>query len=343
MSQLERGKVAVIVINYNGKQHIARCLQSILDQTYKSIETVAVDNASTDGSLEIIHQNFPQIKLIQTGYNAGWGIACNVGIAATQSEYIALLNNDAFMDKNCIAEMVKSINLNPHYGSCASRILLWDNPKVTEVCGLVIYKDGSSCGRGRLTHADTYLTTEEVFCANDCCCLYRREMINDIGDYDPDFFIYCDETDMGWKHQIAGWKCIYTPRAIAFHAHSQTAGSYSILKAFHVERNRLYICIKYLPTLHFILSFPYSMIRYLSQLYFSVFKKKGALSNFQKEHSLLTGLWILIRAHVAAFMKFPKMWKKRKELQKIKRISNRELVALFDRFGITTRQIASYE
>ncbi|MCB9799511.1 MAG: glycosyltransferase family 2 protein [Candidatus Omnitrophica bacterium] len=336
-------KVLVIIPNYNGGERILRCIKSVLQQSYPTIEAVVVDNASTDGSDVLVQKEFPAVRFIQNGYNAGWGIACNAGIHAVQSDYVALLNNDAYMDKNCIEEMVKVIEKNPDYGSCASRILLWDEPEKIEVCGLDIYRDGSSSGRGRLKPAETYMQEEEVFCANDCCCLYKRRMLEDIGDYDIDFFIYCDETEMGWRHQLAGWKCIYAPKAVAYHAHSAAAGSYSAFKAYHVERNRLYLCFKSFPIGMLLMSFFYSGYRFLYQWYMSSVEKKGALAHYRKEHSLLEGLGILMKAYVHAFMKLPVMWKKRKEIMRKKRISGKEINRLFQKFGITARQMASYE
>lgn len=337
------GKVLVVVPNYNGAKHIEACLQSVLAQTYPSIETVVVDNASTDGSDKLVREKFPMMRFIQNGWNAGWGLACNAGMKASDSEYIVFLNNDAYMEKDCIAEMVKAVNGSPRYGSVASRILLWDEPEKTEVCGLVIYPDGSSCGRGRLGPADRYMSVEEVFCANDCCNLYRRSMINEIGDYDPDFFIYCDETDMGWRHQMAGWKCIYTPHAVAYHAHSQAAGSYSAFKAYHVERNRIFLCFKYFPLPALMASFFYSAWRYFYQVYLSAVEKKGALAHYQKHSSIWSGLAILLRAHFDAFKKLPVMWGRRREIFRQRKLSWGEFYNLFRVFGITTRQMAGYE
>ena len=337
------GKVLAVIVNYNGGTCVLDCLRSLLDQTYKPLEIVVVDNASQDGSLERIQQEFPDIQVIQTGYNAGWGIACNVGMRAGESRYIALLNNDATLERNCIAELVKAIELDPKYGSAASRILLADEPGKAEVCGLVIYRDGSSCGRGRLGPADRYMKTEEVFCANDCCCLYKREMIDEIGEYDPDFFIYCDETDMGWRHQLAGWKCVYTPHAVAYHAHSRSAGTYSTFKAFYVERNRIFITFKYFPLIDLALTPFYSFYRFFLQWYFAAFKKKGALAQYRKHHSLAEGLFILIKAHGTAFLKWPAMWKKRREIRKITRLGPGGISGLFKLFGIPARQTAVYE
>lgn len=336
-------KVLVVIVNYNGKEHIYQCLESVLGQTYRPMDIIVVDNNSRDSSVELIQNNFPGIRIIQMGYNAGWGIACNVGMAAGDSAYIVLLNNDAYLEKNCIAEMIKTVQLSPKYGSCASRILLWDEPEKTEVCGVVIYRDGSSCGRGRLCPSNKYVKIEEVFCANDCCCLYRRKMIDDIGGYDPDFFIYCDETDIGWRHQIAGWRCIYTPHAIAYHAHSKAAGSYSAFKAFHVERNRIYICIKYFPVYSLLLSFCYATYRYLYQFCMALFFDRGALARYKTNNSFAAGLWILVKAHWAAMLKFPTMWHRRQQMKRIKRLSDREIYRIMSRFGISTSEIAGYE
>lgn len=338
-----QGKVLVVIPNYNGLKHIEQCLSSVLAQTYQPLEVVVVDNASTDGSDRLIQERFPQIRFIQSGSNVGWGVACNTGMRASDSEYIVLMNNDAYLEKNCIEALVKAVNIDAQYGSAASRILLWDEPEKTEVCGLVIYPDGSSCGRGRLGPADQFLLNEEVFCANDCCNLYRRSMINEIGEYDPDFFIYCDETDMGWRHQMAGWKCIYTPFAVAYHAHSQSAGSYSAFKAYHVERNRIYICFKYFPMPMLMMSFVYAAWRYFSMWRIAFWEDRGALAHYQKHSSLSSGLSILLKAHRDAFRKLPVMWKRRREIFKKRKISNEEIRGLFKRFGITTRQMAGYE
>lgn len=339
----ERPSVAVIIPNYNGAKFLKKCLTSVFEQTFLCAEVLVVDNASTDNSLALLKAEFPQVKVIQSGYNAGWGIACNLGIRNSTSEFLLMLNNDAYLEKNCVEEMVKAIQAHPRYGACASRILLWDDPSLTEVSGLVIFRDGSSCGRGRLKPADTYMRAEEVFCANDCCALFRREMFDEIGEYDPDFFIYCDETDIGWRQHYAGWKCIYTPHAVAYHAHSLSAGSYSAFKAFHVERNRIFLCFKYFPLPDLLLSFFFSMYRYGLQFYLSQTSKRGALAHYRKNNSLFSGLIILLKAHLAAFLKLPVMWKRRQAVLKKSKLTYAGYQALYKKYGISARAMASYE
>ena len=112
----------------------------------------------------------------------------------------------------------------------------------------MVCPDGLSIGRGRLEKGDRYDEEVEVFFASDCACLYRREMLEDIGLYDEDFFAYADETDMGWRARLAGWKCIYNPKAIVYHCHSASCrGNTLLLKPSLVERNRIWVAIKNFP------------------------------------------------------------------------------------------------
>jgi GT2 family glycosyltransferase len=339
---LRDGKVAVVIVNYNGGDQVLECIRSLQHQTYTNHQVIVVDNASADGSVPAIRTQYPEVTVIENDYNAGWGVACNVGIQAIGSEYVALLNNDAYLHERCLDEMVKAIELKPNYGSCASKILLWDEPDKIEVAGLLIYRDGLSVGRGRLKSAELYDAAEEVFCANDCCCLYRRVMLDDIGLYDPDFFIYADETDMGWRHQIAGWKCVYAPRAVAYHAHSRAAGSYSDFKAYHVERNRIYICLKYFPFWDLLASFGFSGYRYLYQVWLAR-KGRGSLSKYQEHASLWRGLRVLLRAHVDALKMAPVMLARRHSYRAIRRLSNQDIQDLFNRYGVSAREMAEYE
>lgn len=336
------GTVLAIVVNYNGGEAVLRCLDSLAAQTYAALEVVVVDNASTDGSAERIEQAHPGVRLQRTGANLGWGEGCNVGMRAARSAYVALINNDAWLDPDCVAEMVRALRLRPEYGACASRILTAEMDRL-EVCGLHIVADGSSCGRGRLGPLHLYTEMEEVFCANDCCCLYKREMLEDIGEYDPDFFLYCNETDMGFRYQLAGWRCIYNPKALAYHAHSLTAGAYSPFKAFHVERNRLLLLLKYFPPRAIAKACLLSAWRYLYQVWVARRRDRGALARYLETHSLWAGLLVLLRAHASALRLAPRMLRRRREMARIRRIDDRGFRELFRRYGIPIREMAVYE
>jgi GT2 family glycosyltransferase len=341
-SALNDHSVGAIIVNYNGGEPILECIRSLQRQTLTPAHIVVVDNLSTDGSSEKIRTQFPDVTIIENGYNAGWGVGCNVGIKSINTEYVALINNDAYLDTQCLEEMVRAIQSRPNYGSCASKIFLWDNPKTIEVAGVVIYRDRSSIARGRLQPSDRYNDFEEVFCASDCCSLYRRDLLLRIGLHDPDFFMYCDDTDIGWRLQLTGWRYVYTPKAMAYHAHSRSSGSYSDFKAYHVERNRLYLCLKYFPFPYLVEGFFFSGYRYLYQVWMSR-QGKGALAKYRKGSSLIYGLKILMKAHWHAMKSAPTMIRRRREFQSMNHPSRGQFEKLLHRYGGTANQIASYE
>ncbi len=341
-SALNDQNVGAIIVNYNGGEPILECIRSLQRQTLNPAHIVVVDNQSTDGSLEKIRALFPDVTVIENGYNAGWGVGCNVGIKSIDTEYVALINNDAYLDTRCLEEMVRAIQSRPYYGSCASKIFLWDSPETIEVAGVVIYRDGSSIARGRLQPSERYNDVEEVFCASDCCSLYRRQLLLQIGLYDPDFFMYCDDTDIGWRLQLSEWKCVYTPKAMAYHAHSRSSGSYTDFKAYHVERNRLYLCFKYFPFPYLVAGVFFSGYRYLYQILKSR-QGKGALAKYRKERSLFYGLKILMKAHWHAMKNAPTMIRRRREFHSMNHISRHKFAKLLHRYSGTASQFASYE
>ena len=333
--------VSAIIVNYNGGEAILECIRSLHRQTLSPTHIIVVDNQSTDGSLIQIRTLFPDVTVIENGYNAGWGVGCNAGIKSVNTEFVALINNDAYLDDRCLEEMVRAIQLRPNYGSCACKIFLWDDPETIEVAGVIIYRDGSSIARGRLQSSEGYNDVEEVFCASGCCGLYRRELLLQTGLFDPDFFMYCDDTDIGWRLQLSGWKCVYTPKAMAYHAHSRSSGSYSDFKAYHVERNRLYLCLKYFPFPYLAAGFFFSGYRYFYQVLKSR-QGKGALAEYRKERPLLDGLKVLIRAHLHAMKNTPPMIRRRREFQCMNHHSLQQFAKLLHRYGGTAGQFAGY-
>jgi GT2 family glycosyltransferase len=335
--------VSVIVLNWNGKKYIEQCLQSVLSQVYPDIEIIVVDNGSNDGSVEIIKEQFKNVRLIENVRNLGFGGGNNIGIRHARGELIAVLNNDAMMDKACIQEMVKTIHQRQDYGACASKILFYDKKDFVDAAGIVVFADGLSIGRGRLEKEQLYDNEEEVFFASGCCALYKREMLEDImvaGEYyDEDFFAYADDTDLGWRARLRGWKCIYSPRALVYHAHSASSGNYSSLKAFLVERNRMWLEVKNFPCSIILYGHLYTFIRYVYQAY-GAFTRKGASGEFVKTGSRTDLVKILIKSYITAAGGIIKMLKKRKIIQKARKITTTDMIHILKIYGIATKKIA---
>jgi GT2 family glycosyltransferase len=339
---LDSDLISIVVLNWNGKQVIEKCLTSIQGQTYHPLEIILVDNASTDGSVELIKKNFSNIKLIVNETNLGFAGGNNIGIRASRGRYIMILNNDTRLDPKCIEELKRGIEKDERVGACASKILLENEEDLLDAAGIVIYPDGLSIGRGRLEKGNRYDEETEVFGGSGCACLYRREMLEDIGLYDEDFFAYADDTDLGWRAQLANWKCLYNPRAIVYHFHSASSGTYSPLKAFLVERNRIWVSIKNFPLSLIILGQFFTLWRYLFQAYGALFGK-GAAGRFTKGFSKIKLVKILAEIYLSFGKSFPVMLKKRKAVQDKKRISNREIYRIMRRFRISAKTIAFRE
>jgi GT2 family glycosyltransferase len=334
--------ISVVVLNWNGYRVVDQCLKSLQDQTYRNLEIIVVDNASTDGSAELIRNRFPDVKLIVNERNLGFAGGNNVGIRASTGRYIMMLNNDTRIDPNCVEELKRYIDKDERYGACASKILLEFENNLIDAAGIVVCPDGLAIGRGRLEKGNLYDEVSEVFFASDCACLLRRELLEDIGLYDEDFFAYADETDMGWRARLAGWKCVYNPRAVVYHFHSASSGAYSPLKAFLVERNRIWVAVKNFPIPLLIYGQFYTFCRYFLQAY-GAFAGKGAAGRFTSDFSKMELVKILIRVYLSLWGTLPLMLKKRKAIQKRKRIENREIYRLIKKFGISAKEIALRE
>jgi len=334
--------ISVIILNYNGKDYIEECLDSVLDQTYEPLEIIVVDNASNDSSLEIIKEKYSsKIKLIESNTNLGFAGGNNLALDYTKGEFIALLNNDAVADRRWIEEFMSAVNrCDGTFGMWASKILFYDDREIIDTAGHLIYPDGLNRGRGKgEKDKGQYDKEEEVFFPSGCAAIYRKEMLDIIGFFDPDFFAYGDDTDLGMKARIAGWKCIYVPKSVVYHHSSAASGKYSPLKAYLVERNRLWVLIKYFPLRYILLSPFYTVLRWILQLY-GALTGKGAAGRFTEQYSLWKLISVLLRACFDAIRGSLKMIRKRLALNKIKKTSRRDFSLWIKRYRISAKEIA---
>jgi GT2 family glycosyltransferase len=167
LSEVNPPLVSVVVLNWNGSQVVDQCLRSLHQQTYRNLEIILVDNASTDGSMEGVRDRFPDVKLIVNERNLGFAGGNNVGIRASSGRYIMVLNNDTRLDSKCVEELKRGIEKDERYGACASKILLEFEDHLIDAAGIAICPDGLSIGRGRLEKGDRYDGEMEVFFGSD--------------------------------------------------------------------------------------------------------------------------------------------------------------------------------
>lgn len=323
---VERPLVSVVVVNWNGAHYLGPCLESLVRQTYPRLEIVVVDNGSTDGSLALLRRDWAaRVRLVEQPMNLGFAGGSNAGIRAAKGEYVALLNNDAIADPRWVEALVGAAEADRSIGMCASRIYVQDRPGVLDSAGLLISRDGIGRGRGRLEpDSAAFGHEEEALVPSGCAALYRRAMLDQVGLFDEDFFAYCEDSDLGLRARLAGWRCRYAPAAVVQHRYSGSAGAYSTFKAFHVERNRIWVVVKNFPPALIAASVPWTLARYLVQAY-GALRGRGAAGRLADGVSAWTLAGVVARAWAAALARLPEMWRRRRRVQALRRVPRRAL------------------
>jgi GT2 family glycosyltransferase len=333
--------VSAVVINWNGLAHLETCLSSLLQQTRTRIEVLLVDNGSNDGSLDFLRTRFGSaVGVLAQPANLGYGSAANVGIRAARGRYLFVVNNDTEVDPACLAALVAVADRHPDVGCCAPKILSFTDRHVIDNVGHLLYADGLSRGRGRLeVDHGQYDREEEILLPSGCAVLLRRSMLAQIGLFDEDLFAYCEDTDLGLRAQLAGWHCRYVPAAVVYHKYSASTAHYSPLKAFLVERNRVWVAIKCLPAPLLVLSPVFTLLRLGTQAW-GALRRRGAAGRLAAMHSPFELLSIFARAMTAAAAGLPRAWRKRRAVQRCRRVSMLDAVHWITRYGMGLREIA---
>jgi len=239
--------------------------------------------------------------------------------------------------------MVEALEKQTDYGMAACKILSYYHPEIIDNVGHIIYRDGTFRGRGRLEEdRGQYDREEEVLSPSGCALLVRREALDKVGLLDDDFFIYGEDADLSLRVRLAGWKVVYVPSSIVYHKYSATTGAYSPIKAFLVERNRIWLTIKNFPPGALLMVPVYAAARMIYQAY-GVIAGKGAAGEFARQYSPLELLGILIKAHLAALVGAPMMWRKRLKINRMKKVSNREFYCWLKRFSLSAKELALKE
>jgi GT2 family glycosyltransferase len=239
--------VSVIIPNWNGAEHLPTCLDALDAQTWPHVEIIVADNASTDGSQALIRGRYPHVRLVELAENRGFAGACNAGIRAAAGQIIALLNNDTQAAPDWLMEVVAAFERHPEAGMVASKMLLFDRRDTLHTAGDLYRVDGIPVNRG-VWQLDNgrYDREEYVFSACGGSAAYRRAMLDRIGPLDDDFFFSCEDVDLAWRAQLAGWKCVYAPRAVVYHRLAATGGGPTA--SFYDGRNFLWVIAKNYPS-----------------------------------------------------------------------------------------------
>jgi GT2 family glycosyltransferase len=215
-------KLSVVVVNWNSRADLEACLESLRAQTHRDLEVVVIDNASADGSVEMVRTRYPEVRLLAQTDNLGFAEACNLGIDATTGPWVAMLNNDATAEPRWAEALVEVARDAPAAcGMLQSLMLFQRTPDRVNSTGIELTKSGAGRDRDVGTPRPTALALEEIFCPTAGAAAYRRVMLDairlSVGYFDRDHFCYYEDMDLGWRSRLAGWSALYVPASVVLH------------------------------------------------------------------------------------------------------------------------------
>ncbi|HSB14748.1 MAG TPA: glycosyltransferase family 2 protein [Bryobacteraceae bacterium] len=332
-------QVTVVIPTLVADSALDDCLRALGEQTFRNFEVIVVDN-SGNGLARRSASIIAGTVVIDNPANVGFGAAINQGCIASRARYLATLNDDAVPHPGWLAALTSALEARPDAGMAASRILLSGTGRL-DSAGMLVCADGSSKQRGHGELPTRFPDPEEALFPSACAALYRRSMLEDTEGFDEDFFLYSEDTDLGLRARWAGWKCLYVPGAVVEHRYSHSAGRASPLKAYYVERNRLFVIAKSFP-LPALCRAPFvAFARYFWHAWF-LLRGRGTAARFREEgHGALRLAWYILSAHVALVVRARSLWKKRREIRDGARITTAEFLRLLRVHSISAREVAS--
>ena len=235
-------KVSVVILNYNGVEHIDECLSTVLNQTYPHYDVIVVDSASSDLSVNYIQSKYPDVILLPFKENLGYARGNNIGIEHTDGDYVAILNNDTIVEPDWIKELVKTLQSRDDVCFVTSKLKIYHDRDTINARGIVIHYTGPSFNNGLFERDDDSSSQMSVPGVNGCAFAGRRDVLKEIGAFDPDFFMHMEDADLSLRARLAGYDILYVPTSVVYHKYRLNIGSNE--KFYRLERNRYLLLLK---------------------------------------------------------------------------------------------------
>jgi len=305
---------SIIIVTYNGCRYLEGCLSSVLAELWPGCELIVVDNASTDGSPAFIEEYFPAINLIRNNQNLGFAPACNQGAAMASGEVLVFLNQDTRVETGWLAALVGGLKSAENIGLTTSKILLMSQPDRIHLCGQNVHYTGLVFARGFLSPLEALPDPTNVAAVAGAAFAIRRETWEELGGFDPSFFMYYEETDLCWRAQLAGYRCLYVPDSIVYHDY--TPGSRSYQRLYYSMRNRTLLNIKNWRLSTLLLLSPALMLAELIEI-------------FQAFRCGKDGLRAKLRAYLWLFTNLPRIRHSRRLAQQLREVPDAEILTRF--------------
>ena len=309
-------KVSVIIVNWNGKEILAECLQSLMSQDYADLEIWVSDNGSEDGSQAMVRECYPSVRLLENGANLGFGSAVNRALAKAEGDYFLFLNNDLELKSDAVAQLVELLDSDPHIGAAIPKILYHPDdmdssvgPATINSFGVVVNYTGLACPNLIDKKDNESLSLMETACGG--IFMFSRKVYEQVGGFDEDLFLYHEDHDLSWRIRLAGWQLMVTPKSVCYHHYNFNKG---VLKFYRSEKNRLHILFKNMECKTLTLIAPALVVVELAQIV----------------HAMMHGwLGLKIKSYFEILGQFSRIMRKRQEVRSLRKVSDKEIARLY--------------
>ncbi len=307
--------VSVVIVTWNGRRHVDTCLRALAAQEHAELEVVLVDNGSTDDTVEHVTRVYPWVRLVALDENRGFTGGNNAGVRASSGRYVAFLNNDTCADRRWVAALRRELADHPACGLVTSRMVYMHDPAVVDSAGDGLTRWGGAFKRGHGRPASEFLQGGEVFAACGGACMLSRALFDELGGFDEDFFLSHEDVDLSYRARLRGFGCRYVPDAIVHHVGSATLGPHSANAVYHGQRNLEWVFVKNTPAAILARTLPgHVLYGLVAGVYFAAHGLFGAFA----------------RAKWDALAGLPRMLRKRREIQRERRVRVSDLWPMYE-------------
>jgi len=313
---------SVIVINWNGRQHLQACLDALAAQQGVEFETLLVDNGSTDGSVEFVGGRFPAVRVVALSENHGFAGGNNAGAREARGRNLVFLNNDTVVEPGWLAALRRAVD-EPGFALATSRVVYMHDPELIDSAGDGVLQWGGAFKRFHGTRAPEAARSGEVFGVCGAACLVTKAVFDELGGFDEHFFVSHEDVDLSYRARLLGYRCYYTAGAVVRHHGSATLGRTSAFAVFHGQRNLEWLYLKNSPLSILLRSMPGHLLYTAAAA--GYFTRMGLLGAF-------------LRAKMAAVAGVPRVLRQRAVVQRSRRVGADAIWPLLERRWLATKR-----
>jgi len=326
----ESPRASVVLVNKDGIGDLPDCLSSLRRQTMDDFEVILVDNDSTDGSVDYVRSNFPEVRIIENGMNHWYAGGSEDGIAVAKGEYYVVANVDVEFDDEWLERLVAPFDRDESPGVTTSKVVQFDERDRINTCGLVAHVSGLGFRRASGKTVTTCNDQEDIAAFSGCAFAIPRRVYDDIGGFDPVFEYYYEDVDLSWRVRLAGYDIELVSDSVVFHKYEDYFPRW---RFFNMERNRWLILLSHLQIRTLFTLLPVLVVTQIALVGYGLTRGPG----YPVE---------LLRAMLWLFQNYDVVREKRATVQSLRRRTDRKLLASMttelpaERFGLLSPVVA---